>query len=241
MERPEQFFPRIRAQLAYRLVEKYGLKKSVVAQVIGVSPSAVTQYLEGRRGSRRSEAKLEGELDSLAENIARKVELGLLEAAKSELQSFLNQLISPRIERAMRLEITGLEEAVRSLKARMVLEEEAARKALELSSKVTSPLAKLLLKQMAVDSLRHADIISMVTLSLTSDVGSSISASDASLISQMAVFESKAEEQKLSEMPISTISTIVKALLLSIDMDEEKHELLLRVALGGQLGDPGVA
>jgi predicted transcriptional regulator len=81
MERPEQFFPRIRAQLAYRLVEKYGLKKSVVAQVIGVSPSAVTQYLEGRRGSRRSEAKLEGELDSLAENIARKVELGLLEAA----------------------------------------------------------------------------------------------------------------------------------------------------------------
>jgi hypothetical protein len=141
----------------------------------------------------------------------------------------------------MRLEITGLEEVVRSLKARMVLEEEAARKALELSSKVTSPLAKLLLKQMAVDSLRHADIISMVTLSLTSDVGSSISASDASLISQMAVFESKAEEQKLSEMPISTISPIVKALLLSIDMDEEKHELLLRVALGGQLGDPGVA
>jgi predicted transcriptional regulator len=238
MEKPEEAFPRIRALLAHKLVKKYGLKKSLVARVMAVSPSAVTQYLAGRRGGRQGDAKLVEEIESLAARVARKIELGLVEAAASEVQAYLNQLISPKPAQPQQIDGSGLEEIINSLRSRMELEEEAARKSLELSSRATSPLAKLLLKQMAVDSLRHADIINMVIVALRSGGDPSINASDATLISQMSIFESLSETQKLSETPIASLSPTIRALLLSIDMDEEKHEKLLKIALSGQPAEP---
>jgi predicted transcriptional regulator len=238
MEKPEEAFPRIRALLAHKLVKKYGLKKSLVARVMAVSPSAVTQYLAGRRGGRQGDAKLVEEIESLAARVARKIELGLVEAAASEVQAYLNQLISPKPAQPQQTDGSRLEEIINSLRSRMELEEEAARKSLELSSRATSPLAKLLLKQMAVDSLRHADIINMVIVALRSGGDTSINASDATLISQMSIFESLSETQKLSETPIASLSPTIRALLLSIDMDEEKHEKLLKIALSGQPAEP---
>lgn len=238
MEKPEEAFPRIRALLTHKLVKKYGLKKSLVAHVMGVSPSAVTQYLAGRRGRRQSDAKLAEEIEGLAARVARKIELGLVEAAASEVQAYLNQLISPKPAQPQQIEGSLLEEIINSLRSRMELEEEAARKALELSSRATSPLAKLLLKQMAVDSLRHADIINMVIVALRSGGDTSINAPDATLISQMSIFESLSEAQKLSETPIASLSPAIRALLLSIDMDEEKHEKLLKIALSDQPAEP---
>jgi len=42
--------PAIRAQIARELVNKYGLMRSEAAKKMGVTPAAVTQYLEGLRG-----------------------------------------------------------------------------------------------------------------------------------------------------------------------------------------------
>lgn len=42
--------PAIRAQIAKELVSKHGLKRSEVAKKMGITPAAVTQYLEEVRG-----------------------------------------------------------------------------------------------------------------------------------------------------------------------------------------------
>ena len=42
--------PAIRAQIAKELIEKHGLRRSEVAKKMGITPAAVTQYLERVRG-----------------------------------------------------------------------------------------------------------------------------------------------------------------------------------------------
>ncbi len=45
-------FPSIRAVLARILTEEYGLSRYTVAKVLGMTPAAVTLYLEKRRGDK---------------------------------------------------------------------------------------------------------------------------------------------------------------------------------------------
>lgn len=42
--------PAIRAQIARKLINEYGLRRSEASKKMGVTPAAVTQYLEGVRG-----------------------------------------------------------------------------------------------------------------------------------------------------------------------------------------------
>jgi predicted transcriptional regulator len=42
--------PAIRAQIARQLINEYGLRRSEASKKMGVTPAAVTQYLEGVRG-----------------------------------------------------------------------------------------------------------------------------------------------------------------------------------------------
>ena len=99
------------------------------------------------------------EVDALAESIARKLKLGLIDSASAELTVFLNQLIAPRTGKETGAG-AGIDPAVvKTLMERITMEEEAAKRALDLAATATSPLAKMILKQMAVDSMRHADIL----------------------------------------------------------------------------------
>jgi predicted transcriptional regulator len=46
--------PTIRAEIARELVKRYGLRRSEASKKMGVTPAAVTQYLEGLRGETAS-------------------------------------------------------------------------------------------------------------------------------------------------------------------------------------------
>jgi hypothetical protein len=233
--RVEQLIPALRAALAIRLVDKYRLKKSHVAKALGVSPAAITQYVSGSRGLRLPTGDISvEEIDALAERIARKISLGMIDSASTELTVFLNQLIAPRISQELRAGAGIDASVIKSLMDRITLEEEAAKRALELSTSASSQLAKMVLKQMAVDSMRHADILATLIHAIENNEDVSLTKDDLVLIAEMSKFESKAEEQRLAEIPLREMKPVIKALLTSIDMDEEKHEMLLKIVLGGE-------
>ena len=45
-------FPSIRSSIARVLLREYGVSKYTIAKILGLSPAAVTFYIEGRRGDK---------------------------------------------------------------------------------------------------------------------------------------------------------------------------------------------
>jgi rubrerythrin len=116
---------------------------------------------------------------------------------------------------------------------RIELEERSAAKALELASKGDDPLLSVLLRQIASDSMRHADILT--TLLRTLEGGAPPPIRDYGVLREMLAFEEQAESENLSEL-IRSDDPLVKALLMSVDLDERKHEALLRVLMESSTG-----
>lgn len=75
----EEILPAVRSIVADRLVEDYGLKQSEVAERIGVTQPAVSQYLSGSRADRELKKELleDPQVDILMDDAASK-------AAKNE-------------------------------------------------------------------------------------------------------------------------------------------------------------
>jgi len=237
--RIERLLPVVRAVLAARLVKVYGVRKSKVAKVLGVSPAAVSQYISGERGRAAVSlgSPLDGEVEALAERLARKISLGLLDSASSELEVFLHQLMSAgKAGEGGRAHGTD-RAALKILMDRLVLEEEAAHRALELSSSASSQFAKMVLKQLAVDSMRHADILAAIIHALEKGEDIELTKDDLALLADMWGYERRAEDVKLAETSLTVSRPVLTALLASIDMDEKKHEMLLESIVGGSGGE----
>ena len=95
----------------------------------------------------------------------------------------------------------------------------------------------MILKQMAVDSMRHADILTALVHVLENGEDASQPGHDTELIAGMSRFETSAEEQKLTELPLGETKPAIKALPTSINIDEEKHETPLKITLEKQRSD----
>jgi rubrerythrin len=94
----------------------------------------------------------------------------------------------------------------------------------------------MLLRQIASDSMRHADILT--TLLRTLEGGTPSQVRDYGVLREMLAFEEQAESENLSEL-IRSDDPLVKALLMSVDLDERKHEALLRELMGALPGKRG--
>ena len=65
--KPEEVIPGLRALIVKDLVERHGFSKKEAAEILGITPPAVTLYLQGKRAGnvvkllrRRGVLKLEG-------------------------------------------------------------------------------------------------------------------------------------------------------------------------------------
>ncbi len=77
----EKFLPQIRSMVALELKEKYGLRGNVIANLIGCSDAAVSQYLHGVRGT-HSEflsdfPEIQGFVESVSKELYEKREEGM--------------------------------------------------------------------------------------------------------------------------------------------------------------------
>jgi hypothetical protein len=112
------------------------------------------------------------------------------------------------------------------LKSRLQLELKAAQKCLDLANHAKDDYTRLLLRMVASDSIRHADIVSQIISWLETEHEIEGKVTDPALLTEILAMEDNANEFSLRKsVPVN--HKVARLLLESIDMDEEKHERLI--------------
>ncbi|MCS7117368.1 MAG: hypothetical protein NZ957_01095 [Thaumarchaeota archaeon] len=237
-ERPEELLPSVRAAICRELLEGHGLRRIQAAAILGVKPSAVTHYLSSKRGAQWLDAMWSSEeirkmISEVAESLARRYKLGVPFDASKEISELTTRAFSalygglPSTGRAPLSDQT-----LESLKDRIRFEEAVARRVLEVMNKVRNQAIQLVLRQIAADSLRHAEILTLITRGI--EVQDEAFRSDIELVEELVKYESEAEEKDFEEMVGEVSDPAAAALLISIDYDERKHVAMLELLLGSK-------
>ena len=242
----------VRAVLAKELV-KIGYSQREISEILGTSPAAVTLYSKDRRGRELSKTIESDEnarlvIDNLMEQITQRKTTG----GKDNLQnSDAFPLILDSAYRIMRLISTSssppqtvveresptqkilgakvYDNFTETLVERLQEEQLAAQRNMALAVGTTDEVARTIFRQIASDSIRHAEIMSFV-LSAPKN-GDKRKVTEKMLQEEIAQIEAIIkDEESATEEPIRhrNLDPSLKLLLKSIDIDEEKHKILLK-------------
>ena len=162
----------LQALAAREGVEQLGLSSRRVAGLLGLAPSAVSQYLSGKRVEK---GFLEYSSDERARAIARRTIEELIAAQESghgatrpvlegaAALAELSESADGRERAPRRLsELTEgpqLRELARWLRERVKAEQVAVTQCMRLAQRARDELTRAILRQIASDSLRHAEIV----------------------------------------------------------------------------------
>lgn len=230
----ERMMPVIRAMLAARLSQQ-GLSVKDTARALNVTSAAVTQYLNKKRGSDQTGVTgADSLMEPLVEKLVKRSRSGLggietmelLEAARQVLVisagSKIAQGQQAEPERTKSLEL---------LRGRLQLELKAAEKYLELANRTPDDYTKLLLRMIASDSIRHADVVSQIISWLEAGNRSDFEAAGRDLLESMLAIEDSANEESLRET-VDVAHPVARILLEWIDIDEAKHGKVVSKMVG---------
>jgi hypothetical protein len=231
----------LQALAAREGVEELGLSSRRVADLLGLAPSAVSQYLSGKRVGR---GFLAYSTDERARAIARRTIEELIEAQEAGRGSAkvvltgaaaLAELPEPPERRGPVPRPTGEEVASRRLRElskwcreRVRAEQVAVTQCMRLAQRARDDLTRALLRQIASDSLRHAEIVASLAPYLDRGVsGAYASGITRKEVEALIEGERKAEAQANSESARHLRGTMA-ILIASMEADERKHAELLR-------------
>jgi predicted transcriptional regulator len=220
----EALFPLIRSGIAENLT-KMGFRVKDIAAVLRVSPAAVTQYLKGSRGNKLQETKnQEHIIEALAEKAAQRIRNGAGPLEVVELIDAGYQLLAAGAgERILQTKTEPQRsEWLRILRGRLQLELKAAQKCLGLANQTQDDYSKLLLRMIATDSIRHADIVSQIMTRIEIGVNPEFESPGVGFLNEMLTIEDKAGELSLNNT-IKIPHPVAQLLLESIDLYEAKH------------------
>ena len=238
---------RLLALTVRELVEDLGLSGREAARRLGISPAAVSQYLTGKRLTRA----LDGYTPApaalrLAHALAREA-LGspppevvrperLLQAASSLAGGVLpGEGPLPRLEAL----VPGVSQAdrrrLRGLHHRIAAEQRAVSDCMRLAQRARDELTRAIFRQIASDSLRHAEIVASLASYLERGVReappSGITRADVERLRAREAEAEAGESQHLS----GELGGVLSLLAASMEADERKHEALLEGLLRGNL------
>ncbi|GBC75583.1 hypothetical protein HRbin06_00901 [archaeon HR06] len=219
----EKLLPAIRALLAEKLVKDFKFSKMEAAKALNLTPSAVSQYLKGTRGNTKIlKEKYNLIIDDLAKRVAEDYKKYRVSLKLTHLLDAAYQIISFRPLK----EDIKKDRWMNLLTSRLQAEHLAAQRNMSLALTVKNPLVKNLFRQIASDSLRHADIVSSLIDYL--DKGEDLKMDPLSKkdIEEILKEEEEAKEASLEEL--KAINPLVKLLIEVIEQDEEKHLKILR-------------
>jgi predicted transcriptional regulator/rubrerythrin len=226
----------VQALVARELVEELGVPTRRAAALLGVAPSAVSQYLSGHRRER-----LLAEFGTRPEvrNIAHRVATQLAESPRDssppprlilEAAAVLSETVGagphrrgprpkePQIDRA----------AVRELRARVAAEQAAVSACMHLAQKARDELTRAIFRQIASDSLRHAEIVASLAVYLEAGTNRSLASGiDRADVEALIRREHEAEGEGGGHLK-ARFGGVMKLLAESMASDEEKHERLLQ-------------
>ncbi|HEV2450289.1 MAG TPA: hypothetical protein VGU43_07795 [Thermoplasmata archaeon] len=238
---PVGYLQALQVLVARELVEVRGEPAGRAAELLGLAPSAVSQYLSGRRGSRSLE-RFEG--DEEAQLLAQRVAAGLSELRPADSASRVRLLLDGTQELVERVEgspsvpthaaVGGSRpsgEHARELlvwsRSRVRAEQRAVAQSMRLAQKARDELTRSVFRQIASDSLRHAEIVA----SLAPYLSRGISRPPASGITRTDVEGLVRDERRAEGRPDPVLMReaggTIGLLLESIAADERKHDALL--------------
>ncbi len=230
----------MQALVARELVESFGLPERQAAALLGIVPSSVSQYRSGKRLGPQLSQYLGHEE---ARRLARRTAQQLMEApagshAVLEAAIALGEMFDPGAGGAA--PASGPTSAVRReapkwLRDRIVGEQNAVAECMRLAQRSRDELTRALFRQIASDSLRHAEIVASLAAYLdrgvTSSLPTGVTRAD---IEHLIAREHEAEETSGEDLG-PELGGLMRILWDSMESDEKKHELLLQKLLDAGL------
>jgi uncharacterized protein len=220
-------------------VEHLGLSSRRVAELLGLAPSAVSQYLSGKRAER---GFLEFSTDERAQAIARQAVERLIEAHGEERRrtrivlegaAALSELADSggRTSRAPSSRSQApppVRQLTKWLRLRVKAEQVAVTQCMRLAQRAGDELTRTILRQIASDSLRHAEIVASLAPYIERGVSGAFAAGiTRKEVEALIEAERRAEAQADSQAARHLQGTMA-ILIASMEADERKHAELLR-------------
>jgi predicted transcriptional regulator len=227
--RTENLIPVVRARLALSL-RRDGLRVKEIAAALNTTPAAVVQYLKGKRGRLVARpAQVDRTIDALAERVLQRVRSGVREAVRMpELMEAADQIIIASKGSKVLEETPQKREkqVVEVLRQRLELELRASERCLESAVKFDDQYSKLLLRMIAADSMRHADVVSQIISWTELPHEPTLNVPKKEFLDAILQIEDKAGEQSLRDT-VKISHPVARLLLEWIDADEKKHERII--------------
>ncbi len=234
----------VQALTARELVDGLGLSVRQAATLLDVVPSSVSQYLTGKRLGPMLAPYLDNEVArGIARRTAQQLSAGtadstvVLEAA-IRLRELLGAVPAPRMTRSREGLRPELRRKVpRWLRNRIVGEQTAVAECMRLAQHSRDELTRAIFRQIASDSLRHAEIVASVAAYLDRGIVSSPPTGiSRSQVEGLIRREHEAEET--SDVDLGPeLGGMMRILWESMESDEKKHERLLQMLLDSDLVD----
>jgi len=227
--RSENMIPVVRARLALSL-RREGLRVKEIAAALNTTPAAVVQYLKGKRGRLVARpAQVDRTIDALADKVLQRVRSGVREGVRMpELMEAADQIIIASRGSRLLEETTQKREkqVVEVLRQRLELELRASERCLESAVKFDDQYSKLLLRMIAADSMRHADVVSQIISWTELPHELTLNVPRKEFLDAILQIEDKAGEQSLRDT-VKISHPVARLLLEWIDIDEKKHERII--------------
>jgi predicted transcriptional regulator len=227
--RSENMIPVVRARLALSL-RREGLRVKEIAAALNTTPAAVVQYLKGKRGRLVARpAQVDRTIDALADKVLQRIRSGVREGVRMpELMEAADQIIIASKGSKMLEETPQKREkqVVEVLRQRLELELKASERCLESAVKFDDQYSKLLLRMIAADSMRHADVVSQIISWTELPREPTLNVPRKEFLDAILQIEDKAGEQSLRDT-VKISHPVARLLLEWIDADEKKHERII--------------
>jgi len=234
----------MQALVARELVEGFGLPERQAARLLGIVPSSISQYRSGKRLGGRLARYL---ADEGARRLARSAAQQLMSAsgdARPVLEAAIALEANSRPVRragsspppatasaAMRRDVHGW------LRHRIAGEQNAVAECMRLAQRSRDELTRALFRQIASDSLRHAEIVASIAAYLDRGVSSSVPTGiTRSDVQHLIEREHEAEKTSGGDRA-PELGGVMRILWDSMEADEHKHEQLLQELLEGASAD----
>jgi uncharacterized protein len=235
----------MQAMVARELVEGFGLPERKAADLLGVVPSSVSQYISGKRLGPRLAKYL---ADEGARRLARTTAQRLMSTAGDarlvlEAAIELDEMFAPtgsaggaRRPREPPSEVHR--DTPRWLRNRIAGEQNAVAECMKLAQRSRDELTRALFRQIASDSLRHAEIVASIAAYLDRGVSASVPTGITRADVEHLIEREHAAERSSEGDLAPELGGVMRILWDSMEADERKHELLLQQLLGAADGAP---
>ncbi|MFP3200498.1 MAG: transcriptional regulator [Thermoproteus sp.] len=219
----DRYISAVRAVVAKEMVRR-GFSVNEAARLLGVTAAAVSLYASGKRGGELA-AKVES--DERIMSIIRSYVDAIAEGGRSGVLDLTD--LAQAVKNAFEAPSRAKADVTLLIMERIKLEQETAVRSMALAYRSANPLARSLFMQIAMDSMRHAEILTTILDYLAGR----IKADEIALTEEE--LRAVSEEERGMRESLAALSGVedplVRALIKSIEFDELKHYELVKALI----------